>query len=106
MSPDPRVDLVVQALGGRGQRAVEEACRHGILVAEGGRLRAAHPLFASPAYGDAPPSERRALRRTLAGVVDDPVERAVHLAATVEGRDDVVATALADAGRLALARGE
>jgi tetratricopeptide (TPR) repeat protein len=41
----------------------------------------------------------------LARLVDDPVERAVHLAATVEGRDDVVATALADAGRLALARG-
>ncbi len=105
MSPDPRIDLIARALGERGQRAIEDACRKGILVADDGRLRAAHPLFASTAYGAAPPGERRALRRTLARLVDDPVERAVHLAATVEGRDDTVATALADAGRLALARG-
>ena len=56
MSPDPRIDLIARALGERGQRAVEDACRKGILVAEGGRLRAAHPLFASTAYGDAPPA--------------------------------------------------
>jgi DNA-binding CsgD family transcriptional regulator len=105
MSPDPRIDLIARALGERGRRAVDDACQKGIVVAEGGRLRVAHPLFASTAYGDATPGERRALRRTLARLVDDPVERAVHLAATVEGRDDAVATALADAGRTALARG-
>jgi len=105
MSPDPRIDLIARALGERGRRAVDDACQKGIVVAEGGRLRVAHPLFASTAYGDATPGERRALRLTLARLVDDPVERAIHLAATVEGRDDAVATALADAGRTALARG-
>ena len=105
MSPDPRIDLIERALGARGRRAVEEACQKGILIAEGQRLRAAHPLFASTAYGDAPQAERRALRRTLARLVDDPVERAVHLAATVGGRDGTVAAVLAAAGRLALARG-
>ena len=43
--------------------------------------------------------ERRTLRRVLAGLVDDPVERAIHLAATVAGRDSSVAAALADAGK-------
>jgi DNA-binding CsgD family transcriptional regulator len=105
MSPEPRLDLIEQAIGARGDRAVDEACRKGILVAESGRLRAAHPLFASTAYGDAPPGERRALRRALARLVDDPVERAIHLAATVEGREDAIASGLAEAGRLALARG-
>jgi DNA-binding CsgD family transcriptional regulator/tetratricopeptide (TPR) repeat protein len=105
MSPDPRLDLIARALGRRGVPAIDEACRKGILVAEGDRLRAAHPLFTSTAYGDVPPGERRRLRRVLAGLVDDPVERAVHLAATVDGRDDAAADALADAGRLASGRG-
>jgi DNA-binding CsgD family transcriptional regulator len=105
MSPDPRLDLVERAVGPRGARAVDEATRKGILVADGGRLRPSHPLFASTAYGDASRVERRAMRRRLAELADDPVERAIHLAATVEGPDDAVATALAEAGRLALARG-
>ncbi len=105
MSPDPRLDLISRAIGPRGGAAVDEACRAGILTAEGGRLRPSHPLFASTAYADAPPGERRRLRRVLAGLAEDPVERAVHLAATVHGRDDEVADALAGAGRVALARG-
>ncbi|HKD97329.1 MAG TPA: ATP-binding protein, partial [Micromonosporaceae bacterium] len=105
MSPDPRLDLIVRAVGARGDRAVDEACRKGILVAEGGRLRPAHPLFASTAYESTPPGERRALRHALAGLTNDPVELAIHLAATVAGRDATVAAALADAGRVALARG-
>ena len=105
MSPDPRLALIARAVGARGATAVDEACRQGVLVAEGDRLRPAHPLFGSTAYGDAPPGERRRLRLALAGLVRDPVERAIHLAATVDHRDDTVAAALAEAGRLALARG-
>jgi DNA-binding CsgD family transcriptional regulator len=105
MSPDPRLGLIARAIGPDGDAAVDEACLKGVLVAEAGLLRPAHPLFTSTAYGDTPPGEQRALRRVLAQLVDDPVERAVHLAATVEGRDDTVATALAEASRLALARG-
>jgi DNA-binding CsgD family transcriptional regulator len=105
MSPDPRLDLIGRAVGARGDRAIDEACRKGVLVVEGDLLRPAHPLFASTAYADAPPGERRTLRRVLARLVDDPVERAIHLAATVAARDDGVAEALAGAGRLAQGRG-
>ncbi len=105
MSPDPSLGLVERLLGDVGTRAVDEACEKGALVADGARLRAAHPLFASTAYADAPPGERRALRLALAELADDPVERAVHLAAITDGPDDGVARALAEAGRIALGRG-
>jgi DNA-binding CsgD family transcriptional regulator len=105
MSPDPRLDLIARAAGNRGARAIDEACRMGILVADGNRLRAAHPLFASTAYGDALPGERRELRSALAALVTDPVERAIHLAATTDERDENVADALVRAGQIALARG-
>ncbi len=85
--------------------AVDEACEKGVLVADGPRLRAAHPLFTSTAYADAPPGERRALRAALAEIAEDPVERAIHLAAMVDGQDAGVAEALAAAGRTAFARG-
>ncbi|MCI0686819.1 MAG: hypothetical protein L0Y54_06215, partial [Sporichthyaceae bacterium] len=105
MSPGPSLDLVERVLGPGGASAVDEACQKGVLVADGTWLRAHHPLIASTAYADAPPGERRALRRALAAAADDPVERAVHLSAMVEGPDADVAEALASAGRLALNRG-
>jgi DNA-binding CsgD family transcriptional regulator len=105
MSPDPTVGLVERVLGDQGGPAVDEAFEKGVLLADGPRLRSSHPLFASTAYADAPPGERRALRRALAGIADDPVERAVHLADTVDGRDRDVADALVTAGRIAAGRG-
>ncbi|HEY7738215.1 MAG TPA: AAA family ATPase [Candidatus Limnocylindria bacterium] len=105
MSPAPSVALVKRIVGDKGSRAVDEACQKGVLVADGPHLRAAHPLFTSTAYADAPPGERRALRAALAEIAEDPVERAIHLAAMVDGQDAAVAEALADAGRTASARG-
>jgi DNA-binding CsgD family transcriptional regulator/tetratricopeptide (TPR) repeat protein len=75
------------------------------VVIDGRRVRSAHPLFASIAYADAPPGERRALHQALADLADDPVERAIHLAATVERPDPTVADTLAKAARLAAGRG-
>lgn len=105
MSRDPTMGLVERVLGDVGGRAVDEACEKGVLVADGSRLRGAHPLFVSTAYADAPPGERRALRLALVEISDDPVEQAIHLAATVEGPDATVAEAMAAAGRLATGRG-
>ncbi len=105
MSPAPNLALVERIIGDGGERAVDEACEKGVLIADGPRLRAAHPLFTSVAYADAPPGERRALRAALADIADDPVERAIHLAAMVEGPDAGVAEALAGAGRTASDRG-
>ncbi|HEV7200504.1 MAG TPA: AAA family ATPase [Candidatus Limnocylindria bacterium] len=105
MSPSPSVALVERVLREGGGRAVDEACEKGVLVADGSRLRAVHPLFTSTAYADAPPGERRALRAALADIAEDPVERAIHQAAMVAGPDADVAEALAAAGRTAFARG-
>jgi DNA-binding CsgD family transcriptional regulator len=105
MTAEPRWNWIERVLGPGGDAALDEACRREILVAEGDRLRFTHPLYRSAAYFGAPPGERRALHRQLAEVAVDPVESAVHLAAAVTDPDPAVAATLADAGRLALARG-
>jgi DNA-binding CsgD family transcriptional regulator len=105
MASQPTVGLVDRALRTDAAAAVDEACRSGVLLAEGDRLRAAHPLYASTAYADALPGHRRELRRALAEAIDDPLERAIQRAATVDGRDPAVADELESAARLAVARG-
>jgi DNA-binding CsgD family transcriptional regulator len=105
MSSQPSVGLLDRILGADAAAAVDEACRAGVLVADGERLRAAHPLYASTAYADTPPGERRAARRALAAAVDDPLERAIHRAATVDGPDPVIALELEAAARISLQRG-
>lgn len=76
-----------------------------ILVLEGDRLRFTHPLLASVVYDLTPPAEGRALHRRLAELVDDPEERARHLALAAEGRDESVAAALEEAAVRARSRG-
>jgi DNA-binding CsgD family transcriptional regulator len=105
MAAEPTLALIERVLGDAGERAVDETFAKGVLAIEGQRVRPAHPLFASIAYADSPPGERRALRRALAAIIEDPVERAIHLAAAVDGSDAGVAEELADAARLAAGRG-
>src|SRR6516165_7732651 len=49
-----------------GPLAAEDAAAAGVLVAEGGRVRAAHPLLAAAAAGQAGAAERRDLHAALA----------------------------------------
>lgn len=105
MAVEPTLSLIERVIGEPGARAVDEAFEKGVLVIEGQGVRPAHPLFGSIAYADAPPGERRVLRRALAALAGDPVERAVHLAAAVEGPDVETGRDLADAARVAMARG-
>lgn len=105
MSSQPTIALLERVLGDGAGAAVDEACRKGVLVADGRRLRPAHPLFASTGFADSPPGERRSLRLALADATDDPLERAVHRAATVDGPAPAVADELELAARSALSRG-
>lgn len=98
MSPYPRLEVVQRILGAA---AVEEAWGKGILYADGDRLLPQHPLFTSIAHTDASPIDRQTLRQALAEHTEDPVERAIHLCALPAPDID----ALAEAGRLAMARG-
>jgi len=73
----PTTALVGAAMAGDGDgAAVEAAVRAGVVERDGDHLRFTHPLFASVTYAQVPAGERHALHRRLAGLVDDPEERA------------------------------
>jgi hypothetical protein len=103
----PTEDLVVAAAERRdwasaGVRSAEEA---GVLQRAGGRLGFTHPLLGSTVYAEATSHARRSVHRRLAELVDDPEERARHLALAATGPHKHVAPALEEAGRHAHARG-
>jgi DNA-binding CsgD family transcriptional regulator len=87
------------------ESGVAAAARAGVIEINQGRIRFAHPLFASVVYEGTSLRRRRALHRRLAGVVGDVEERAKHLAFSASGPDPGVADSLDEAARRALARG-
>jgi DNA-binding CsgD family transcriptional regulator len=70
-----------------------------------GAVRFTHPLLAAGVYAEAPPSTRRALHRQLGRLVDDPEERARHLALAAVGPDPEAVEALDSAAARARNRG-
>ena len=98
---------VVAAATGEAVAAtgLDRAGEAGILEERGGRVTFSHPLLASVVDAEAPASEKRALHTRLAQIVDEPDERARHLALAATGPDPQVAAALDDAARRARARG-
>jgi DNA-binding NarL/FixJ family response regulator len=104
----PTVELVSQAIG----RDVEE-CAHGLLAAESqgivtidrNRLRFTHPLLTAGVYTDATPTQRRAMHRRLASLVDHAELRARHLALAATHADVATLDALDAAAQLASRRG-
>ncbi|MGL6279202.1 MAG: helix-turn-helix transcriptional regulator [Gaiella sp.] len=102
----PTVELVAGAGDGRGgTAALEKAAAAGVLEVADGRVRFSHPLLASVVYSQTPPARRRKLHARLAELVDDPDERALHLALAASGPDAHVAAIVEDAARRARARG-
>src|SRR5512146_2926824 len=69
-----------------------------------GRVRFTHPLFASAVYAAAATSRRKAVHRDLAAAVDDPIERAHHLALASDGPDADVVRELESAAQTARSR--
>ena len=95
---EPTLELVPEEL-------LEPALADGVLVLEGDRFRFAHPLLATVAYRRLGPRARRALHRRLAELVQEPEQRARHLALGAEGRDPALAATLDAAAAHARARG-
>ncbi|HEY2670042.1 MAG TPA: LuxR family transcriptional regulator [Rugosimonospora sp.] len=90
---DPDVDLV-------------EAIRAGVLSAEAnGAIGFSHPLLREMVYADADQATRLLAHERLAAAVDDPVERARHLALARNAPDEGLASTLADAAAVARRRG-
>ena len=84
---------------------VEAATRAGLVqVDQAGRVRFAHPLYASAVYGGAAADERRRVHAELAER-GNALERAHHLALATEHPDAAVAAELDRAAELAVLRG-
>jgi DNA-binding CsgD family transcriptional regulator len=88
-----------------GPLVVEDGQAAGVLVAEGGRVRAAHPLLAAAAAGQSSAAERRDLHAALGAAVGDPVLGARHRALAAPGPDAGLAGEMAAAAAQAAARG-
>jgi DNA-binding CsgD family transcriptional regulator len=101
----PTTALLASVLGPRAGGGVRAGVDAGLIRAEGGSVRLAHPLLGSVAYGRLPPKERRRLHRRIAAAVGDPEERARHLALGSSGPDAEVAVALDKAAGVAASRG-
>ncbi len=89
---------------GIGTTALEPAFAAQVLERDGGVVRFTHPLLATVLYrglGD----ERLAVHERIAGLVDDPLLRARHLALSRETANAGVASALDAALALAAGRG-
>jgi len=86
-------------------RTVEDAIDDGVLVADGGRVRVAHPLLAAAARKRSRARDRRELHAELAGVIDDAELRARHLALAARDPDEHLAGTVSQAASAAAARG-
>jgi DNA-binding NarL/FixJ family response regulator len=102
LSGEPRVTELA-AIGDPG--TVEDAVDAGVLLVEGARVRASHPLLAAAARKHSRPRERRELHRALARAVGDGELRALHLALATVRPDEGLAATVAAAAAGASARG-
>ncbi len=102
----PTAALVERALtAAPASDALAEVVDADLLLLDQGRLRFTHPLLASAVYAAASGEGRQALHRRLAALVEDPEERARHLAAGSPGPDEAVSQELELAARRAALRG-
>jgi len=101
----PTVPIVAAVTESEPSSWVDPAVDAGLVLVEGRRLSFTHPLFASGITDLALPEERRALHARIAEALDDPEERAVHLARSSDPPDELVADALESSARLARRRG-
>ena len=94
-----------QAAAITGPDALDAAVDAGVVLVDGDRVRASHPLHAAVARSRSQPGERRELHLELARVVPDEELRALHLALAAEQPDTELAATVAAAVTSAFARG-
>jgi DNA-binding CsgD family transcriptional regulator len=85
--------------------ALEAAIGANVIERENGIIRFTHPLLSSVLYHGLSGEQRRSLHGRLAGIVDDPIARARHLALATDTPDADFAIAVEDAAMLAASRG-
>jgi ATP/maltotriose-dependent transcriptional regulator MalT len=99
----PTVALIAAAVGTDPTAALARAVAAGVLDLDGGAVRFTHPLIAAAAYSRTSEDRRREIHQRLADAVDEPEERARHLARAVTAPETGVADAL-EAAAMAVAR--
>lgn len=101
----PSRDLLTRAGAGAGGE-LRAAIEGGVaMVTPDGALRFSHPLLREMVYADAPAPDRADAHARLASAVDDPVERARHLALANSEPDEALAVTLSEAAVVARRRG-
>lgn len=102
LSQDPTVSQLQSIVD---PATLDEALEANVLVVDGHRVRAAHPLMAAAAKKRSRPAARRELHFELSRVIDDDELRARHLALAADSPDSALAGTIASAARAAHARG-
>jgi DNA-binding CsgD family transcriptional regulator len=100
-----RPSLALLGAAGISPNALEPAFAAQVVELSTDAVRFTHPLLASVLYQESAEEERRETHGRLAAVVDDPVERARHLALASDGPDQEVAAMLEEAAKLPPSRG-
>lgn len=101
-----RALLVAADAHGDAEGALAEALTGGLVVlGADGAVRFTHPLLRELVYAEAAPQARARAHELLAARVEDPVERARHLALARPYPDEDLAALLVDAAREARQRG-
>ncbi len=95
---------VLEALG-LAANGIDRAVDAGVLEVVEQRVCFTHPLLGSSVYSGLGPAGRRALHARLAAVMDEPEQRARHLALSSTGPDEGVASVLDLGARAAAAKG-
>jgi DNA-binding CsgD family transcriptional regulator len=105
LASEPTTELIESVLGADSAGPLGELVSAGVVEVQGDRIHFTHPLLASTVTAAAVPRRRRAMQHQLAGLVDDPVASARHLARASVEPDEGVADLLEGAAVLARARG-
>jgi DNA-binding CsgD family transcriptional regulator len=101
----PRLTPAQLDAAGYDHGALEPAVEGNVIEVADRAVRFTHPLLASVLYQSLTIGERLRAHAVLAGLVDDPVDRARHLAVSTEAPDAAVAAVVERAAASANARG-
>jgi DNA-binding CsgD family transcriptional regulator len=87
------------------EQVLDPALAAHVIERADGTIRFTHPLLSSVVYQGVSADERRRAHGRVAVVVEDPLDRARHLALSTESPDTVLAAVLEEASNTASARG-
>jgi DNA-binding CsgD family transcriptional regulator/tetratricopeptide (TPR) repeat protein len=102
LSADPRVSRLTEIVD---PAVLEDGVDAGVLVVDGDRIRASHPLLAAVVKERSSTDERREVHLELAAIAQDEELRAHHLALASPRADEELASTVAAAATAAAARG-